>query len=163
MSSDGEDFKDLQRLLALKRHEQPPPGFHERLPHRVITQIDLRYKPEPRNLWELLVARFDAKPLLACAYGFTISSLLLAGFRLAQYLENDGEGLNRASASGWLAATPDPTTLQPGPFLKAHFANPAGLVNFSASDSLDVDTQPLPLPLMPQRFSIQNASFTVME
>ena len=27
---ENQDFTDLQKLLRLKRHEQPPPGYHER-------------------------------------------------------------------------------------------------------------------------------------
>ena len=104
MSSQPEDFEQLRRLLAVKRHEVPPPGYFEFFPDRVTAQ--LRREETPHSTWwEWLVAKFDAKPVLVCAYGMAVSSLLLAGFRLSQIFEQEV-----ASApipdGGWLASSP---------------------------------------------------------
>jgi hypothetical protein len=40
MDSESQDFKDLRRLLVLKRHEQPPPGYFSRLSRDVIVRLE---------------------------------------------------------------------------------------------------------------------------
>lgn len=135
MMMNDENFDNLRKLLALKNHEQPPPGYFNRLPGRILARIEASEIAAQSTWWDWLVARFDARPILACAYGFTISGLLLMGFRLSQALERttaDADPTTTSFGGGWLAATPDPVTVKPGAFLQSHFANPAGLVNFSS-------------------------------
>jgi len=134
MMNNDENFDDLRKLLALKRHEQPPPGYFNRLPGKILARIEESEFAAQSTWWDWLVARFDARPILACAYGFTISGLLLMGFRLSQVLEADTNPdlATTTFGGGWLAATPDPVTTQPNAFLQSHFANPAGFVNFSS-------------------------------
>jgi hypothetical protein len=132
MMNDDQNFDDLRKLLALKKHEQPPPGYFNRLPGKILARIEASELATQSTWWDWLVARFDARPILACAYGFTISGLLLMGFRLSQALQSDAEDTSASLGGGWLAATPDPISTQPGPFLQSHFANPAHLVNFSS-------------------------------
>ena len=129
-----ENFDKLRKLLTLKNHEQPPPGYFNRLPGKILARIETSELASQSTWWDWLVERFDARPILACAYGFTISGLLLMGFRLSQVLQADAQAENATPSfgGGWLAAAPDPITTQPGSFLQAQFANPAGLVNFSS-------------------------------
>src|SRR3954466_8986378 len=120
-----ENFDHLRKLLALKKHEQPPPGYFNRLPGKILARIEASELAAQSTWWDWLVARFDARPILACAYGFTISGLLLMGFRLSQVLQtadSDSEGANASLGGGpWLAATPDPISSQPSSFLQNHF------------------------------------------
>jgi hypothetical protein len=132
MMNDEQNFQDLRKLLALKKHEQPPPGYFNRLPGKILVRIEASELASQSTWWDWLVARFDARPILACAYGFTISGLLLMGFRLSQSLQSDAEDTSGNLGGGWLAATPDPVSTQPGPFLQSHFAHPAQLMNFSS-------------------------------
>lgn len=39
MDSQFDDFKSLRRLLALKRHEQPPPGYFETLSRQISFRV----------------------------------------------------------------------------------------------------------------------------
>src|ERR1044071_8275067 len=151
MMNDDQDFDKLRTLLTLKNHEQPPPGYFNRLPGKILARIEASELASQSTWWDWLVARFDARPILACAYGFTISSLLLMGFRLSQVL--DTEESATPIGGGWLAAAPDAVTVQPGPFLQSHFANPAALVNFSSVDPVVEMASPRPASRMFQPVS----------
>jgi hypothetical protein len=152
MSSSPDDFKDLQRLLALKRHEQPPPGYFYYLTEKVMVRIEQESESlaEHSTWWEWLVARFDARPWLATAYACAISSLLLMGFRVSQIMEAE----NAEGFATPLARMPDPNNITPAPFLQNHFANPAGLVNFTSSEPIYYEPAPLPFT---RHFSVQPA------
>ena len=89
MSLGTENFDSLRRLLALKRHEQPPPGYFQRFSNQVIARIESGDSGEKvsvleRMLWEApwlqrLWASFEAKPVLAGAFGVAVCGLLIAG------------------------------------------------------------------------------------
>lgn len=143
--NDDQNFDKLRILLSLKNHEQPPPGYFKRLPGKILALIEASELASQSTWWNWLVERFDARPILACAYGFTISGLLLMGFRLSQVLQADAKADTGASslAGGWLAAAPDPITTQPGAFLQSHFKNPAGLATFSSVEPVvELNTRP---------------------
>lgn len=161
MSSSPDDFKDLKRLLALKKHEQPPPGYFYYLPDNItrkIERMDSHNLAEHSTWWEWLVKRFDARPVLAGAYAFAISGLLLMGFKVSKFMEADGD--SAMAGGGLLGATPDPATVTPSPFLQNHFANPAGLVSFTSASESVFNGDPLPLPFPSGAFNMQRALFT---
>jgi hypothetical protein len=98
MTPDHEDFHDLRRLLALKRHEQPPPGYFDRFSSEVIERIVAKQRLSERSLAERLfgpnamwlrrlTARFQASPLLAGTFGATACALLVCGI---VYSESSG-------------------------------------------------------------------------
>ncbi|MGV3774729.1 MAG: hypothetical protein ACO1QB_17650 [Verrucomicrobiales bacterium] len=160
MSSSPEDFKDLKRLLALKKHEQPPPGYFYYLPDtitRKIERTEARDLAEHSTWWEWLVQRFDARPVLAGAYAFAISGLLMMGFKVSRLVDADGDS---TLAGGLLGTTLDPASVTPSPFLQTHFANPAGLVSFSSASESVFNSDPLPLPYPAASFNTQRALFT---
>jgi hypothetical protein len=84
-----QEHQALRRLLALKRHEQPPPGYFNRFSGQVIARIRAG-EQAPDSLWERLsldlswVQRlwtaFETKPLLAGAFGVTVCGLITTGF-----------------------------------------------------------------------------------
>ena len=90
MKSEQDNFEQLRRVLALKRHEQPPPGFFDDFSHTVLSRIrngDLGEKTEGfgRWFWEApWLRRFwqalEARPALAGAFSLCACGLLLAGF-----------------------------------------------------------------------------------
>jgi hypothetical protein len=89
MSQDTENFEQLRRLLALKRYEQPPPGYFNDFSRQVIVRIqtgDLGHEanllerlfveaPWIQRLWQAL----EARPLMAGACGVAICGLMLTG------------------------------------------------------------------------------------
>lgn len=93
MHPERDDFVQLRRLLALKRHEQPPPGYFNRFSRDVIARIrageELRDdSPLTRFLMEFpllerIWAVLEAKPVIAGAFGAAVCGLLTAGFLMS--------------------------------------------------------------------------------
>jgi hypothetical protein len=89
MSPEQPNFKDLRRLLALKRHEQPPPGYFHDFSHQVIARIQAGETAAALGPIERVLARwpwlrgvwggFEAKPLVAGAFGVAVCGLLVVG------------------------------------------------------------------------------------
>ena len=89
MSQDTQNFEPLRRLLALKRYEQPPPGYFQDFSQQVIIRIQSGERGEEsafieRLLWEApwlrrIWAALEARPILAGVSGVAVCALLLAG------------------------------------------------------------------------------------
>jgi len=87
MSRESEDFGRLRRLLALKRHEQPPPGYFNDFSRQVIVRIKAGHRGGDNTfelLWEApwlqrLWAALEAKPILAGVFGAAVCGLLVFG------------------------------------------------------------------------------------
>lgn len=74
MNSNPEDFEALRKLLALKRHEIPPPGYMRELPGKIRNRLD---RGEGQlNLWERISGVFALRPSLAYAFGLTMCGAL---------------------------------------------------------------------------------------
>jgi hypothetical protein len=87
-----DDFEQLRKLLALKRHEVPPPGYFNRFSDNVIARLRA---PEPmtRPTWlQLLGLDFDLKPAFLCATGVAVCALLSLGIIVATQVDpNSGQ------------------------------------------------------------------------
>lgn len=79
MSENEQDFEGLRRVLALKRHEVPPPGYFEGFSGDVIARI--RARETTRELpWLLRILQaFEAKPAYSVSLASTMCVLLLFG------------------------------------------------------------------------------------
>jgi hypothetical protein len=92
MSSTPEEFEELQKLLKLKRHEQPPPGYFENFSTRLITRIE-REQARSQNFasrsnWLAKFVRLlETNPFAAGGFGFSVCSLLIAGIAYSEYQE----------------------------------------------------------------------------
>jgi hypothetical protein len=88
MSPEQNDFRDLRRLLALKRHEQPPPGYFDGFSQQVIGRIRAGQRLEKEPLAARLVmeipwlqrlwAALQTKPSVAGAFGVLVCGLLIS-------------------------------------------------------------------------------------
>ncbi|HWD19649.1 MAG TPA: hypothetical protein VHB20_10245 [Verrucomicrobiae bacterium] len=74
MNPEQENFDALRKLMALKRHETPPPGYFDHLPRRIATRI--RDQEGAPNFWESLVARLRLSASTAYAFGLTACGAL---------------------------------------------------------------------------------------
>lgn len=80
MNPDSEQFEQLKKLLALKQHEQPPPGYFDRFSGQVISRIKAGEQGEDglawlRKLWSV----FETKPMLTGAFGAAVCALVISG------------------------------------------------------------------------------------
>jgi len=81
MGPEQEDFTALRRLLAVKRHEQPPPGYFNSFSRQVISRIEAGEERQTGGLrwFQWLWAALDTRPALAGAFGATACVALLGG------------------------------------------------------------------------------------
>jgi len=94
MEDQGENFDQLRRLLTLKRHEVPPPGYFNRLPGKVINRICMEREAKRRNAYTKFDAeapwltklwrRLAGRPVFAGGFSAALCSLILAGIFLAE-------------------------------------------------------------------------------
>lgn len=90
MSPEPEDFEQLQRLMKLKRYEQPPPRYFHGLSERVASRITVSNPFEPElTWWERLGFDFDLKPALVCIFGVAICGFLSAGVITSLHLQGE--------------------------------------------------------------------------
>jgi len=79
MNSEQPNETEVQRILALKRHEQPPPAFFHGFSEKVIDRIQTD-GPAPRpTLRQRLSVEFYGVPIYICAVGLAVCGLLVIG------------------------------------------------------------------------------------
>jgi len=113
MNADHENFDALRRLLKLKRHEQPPPGYFNRLPGQVIARIQAGAAADSHEamdglLWgapwlRRLLALFEAKPALVGACAAILGAGLIAGFVSLENNDTHSLPWEQSSAGSQLA------------------------------------------------------------
>jgi hypothetical protein len=75
MSSSPDNFDSVEKLVRLKRHEQPPPRYFKEFSGRVIDRIE---RGEARlSWWERF--GFDLRPALAAGAGLVACGLIVYG------------------------------------------------------------------------------------
>jgi hypothetical protein len=89
MRAESDNFQELRRLLALKRYEQPPPGYFNTFSRQVMARIEAGERgrdPAGSEGWlgssswlVRLWNSFGTKPILAGAFGVAVCSVLIAG------------------------------------------------------------------------------------
>ena len=130
----------VERIIALKRYEQPPPGYFYMLPNRIISRIEMG--EQPASFWEKLWPNFAVRPSLAYALGLTVFGALTAGIF---YVPTRTSGFaSRESSIGteWAVVS----TADESP---AEYSRPHGLRVSSSYDS----TSPVPAPRSGSTFS----------
>ena len=78
MNAESDNFEQIRKLLALKKYEQPPPGYFDQLSARIISRIEATDLGRT-TLWERLGFAFGSKPAFVCALGVVVCGLLSIG------------------------------------------------------------------------------------
>jgi hypothetical protein len=89
MSNTPEEFEKLQKLLKVKRYEQPPPGFFNNFSAKVVNRIesadevDQAWAQAPwlRKFFLLL----ETNPLAAGLFGLSVCGLMISGIAFSEY------------------------------------------------------------------------------
>ena len=94
MNENENNFESLRRLLALKRHETPPPGYFNNFSRQVLQRIRASHNEPSVNLLEELFSHapwlakllqaLDMRPVLAGGFAGTLCMLLLFGIVYAE-------------------------------------------------------------------------------
>lgn len=105
MNPDSQEFEQLRRLFAIKRHEQPPPGYFNHFSRDVLARIKAGETGESyqasgwiQKFWALL----EAKPIFAGAFGASVCAVLISGILNSE----EAGALGGVSANGTPANSP---------------------------------------------------------
>jgi hypothetical protein len=99
MNSNPDELNELQKVLALKRHEQPPTQFFRSLSGNVIERLQTGEAPAEPTWRQKAGLDFDAKPVLVCATGVGVCGLLLLGLISSQHVELPAVATTQAETS----------------------------------------------------------------
>jgi len=103
MNHDSDNFEPLRRLLAVKRHEQPPPGYFNSFSREVCARIQAGESAGASSFFARLFdfqrfwASFETKPILAAAIGVAACGFLLAGIVYST------ENFDKDNSQTWIA------------------------------------------------------------
>ncbi len=114
-----DEFEKLRKLMALKRHEEPPPGYFDRLPGEIRARI-AHVNAHPAPFWRRWLAAWDFPPALATSYAAVAVALLFAVVWVARQPGNPG---------GPQVVTAPPVNTNQNPALVASNTAPPGLFN----------------------------------
>jgi hypothetical protein len=105
MSDTNENFDELRRLLKMKRHEAPPPGYFNNFSSEVLARIregeanphKLLGRVEENSFLMNLLRLFQAKPGIIGGFATSLCLLLLIGVVMADRTDgvasNGGDGV----------------------------------------------------------------------
>lgn len=104
MNPDSQDFKKLRQLMALKRHEIPPPGYFNGFSREVCARIkagEMGNTSGEGSWFQRFWAAVEARPIFAGAFGVAVCGVLIAGILNSEDAGvASGSGLATAQAQG---------------------------------------------------------------
>jgi hypothetical protein len=146
MSSDSENFEQLRRLVALKRHEQPPPGYFHHFSREVIVrikagetgdQITASWWSWNSSLLQRFWAAIESRPALAGAFGVAVCGFFAAGALLSENANSAVAGSDHSSDPILLGSINSPQASAPWSTAHAVSFGSSGVVpEIQAANSL---------------------------
>lgn len=150
MNETEPNFEALRQLLALKKHELPPPGYFNRFSGEVVSRIRAGESARPETAMERLfveapwllkiIQAFESKPAFTGVFASALCLLIVAGI---VYTDNPTAAPD-ATAPGQVSQSGSPmAALSPG-FLNASPSDvQSGLVS-STNPVLSLDSSAAP-------------------
>lgn len=112
MKDQSQDFEQLRRLLALKRHEVPPPGYFADFSSRVIDRIECEGAPSNDGLLAGLFSLFKVRPAISASFCLASVLVLLAATTLFEK-SPAGNSAKMPTIQSRFARSPEPAVLAP--------------------------------------------------
>jgi hypothetical protein len=103
MSENEQDFDALRRLLALKRHEIPPPGYFENFSGSVIARIRAGESAAELPLLLRFLQWFERRPAFPVAFASSLCLFLLYGIVTVQQTPGMAVGFGEPGQMGGLS------------------------------------------------------------
>ena len=161
MNENENNFESLRRLLVLKRHETPPPGYFNYFSSQVLQRIRAGDPGTSANLledlfgqapWlEKLLHSFDVKPVFASAFAGALCLLLFIGIIYAERPDFTSQPvLHTAATTTASFAAMSPTAL----------SQPADQMGIVSSTNPVLSLQPVASPFGQQSSLAQPVSFS---
>jgi hypothetical protein len=76
-NQDPEGFETVRKALALKKYEQPPPGYFNRLPNQIMARIEAG--EGQTKFWERFIPSFTLRPAMAYGFGLAMCGAVVMG------------------------------------------------------------------------------------
>jgi len=163
MNETDSNFEALRQLLALKKHEIPPPGYFDRFSGEVVSRIRAGESARPETMLERLFAEapwllkliqaFESKPAFTGVFASALCLLIVAGI-----VYSDNPAATPDTTAAQMSLNGSPMAAMSTGFLDASAASPQGgmIISTNPVESLDPNAAPFgrPNPLL------QPVSFT---
>ena len=156
MNEDQQNFDSLRRLLALKRHEVPPPGYFDNFSRRVIARIHAGEAEESAGSlaglpWLLRwLQSLATQPVFAGGFATALCLLLLFGAVMAQRPESVSQAFLQPAPRVATSPTSLPLVATTAPMAPVALQQPVGqimidnstnpVINFAAAPSGQMPT-----------------------
>ena len=106
MSENEQDFDALRRLLALKRHEIPPPGYFENFSSQVVARIRAGDTAADLPLLLRFLQWFERRPALPVTFASSLCLVLLYGIVTVQQIPGMAGGFGKPGYVDLSTGTP---------------------------------------------------------
>lgn len=172
MNETEENFESLRRLLALKRHETPPPGYFNNFSRQVLARIRAGDVDSSASLAERFgmsrllkwLQAFETTPAFAGSFATVLCLLLVFGAVMAQRPEGPSQAFLQPVTQG---AEHLPMVAAASPMAPVALEQPSGQIAIEENSTNPVvnfqNNYPnSTLPFGQAQFSVQPVSFPVL-
>ena len=135
METENDQFEQVRKLLALKRHEQPPPRYFLEFSSKVIARLQALEAAQPATWRQRLGLDFDFRPAMMGAFGVVACAVLLVGVITSL-------GVSQPSTPGFPLAG-DPSSLFASPTVVPAFAGGLSLNPIVRTEEIPASTVPV--------------------
>ena len=101
-----ENFEKLTKLMSLKRHEVPPPGYFHDLPRKITARIERGERERENSLWENLFGALGRKPAFIYSFMGMISGIIVLGMVYAARVQPDQNAMRATPDQSWAVVPP---------------------------------------------------------